>query len=84
MDSHRQHAESPQQRRGGRAGRHAVRRRRQRRNQLPQLSGAVQPQDKHLGGRRPHEYPKVSLQRSLSVFGLANDPGTDSYLGRLI
>lgn len=61
LDGHRQHAESPQQRRGGRVGRHALRRRGQRRHQLPQLGGAVQPQDQHLGGRRPHEYSQVGL-----------------------
>lgn len=61
MDSHCQHAESAQQCWGGRAGRHAVCCRRQRRHQLLELRGAVQPQDKHLGGSGSHEHTQVSL-----------------------
>lgn len=65
MDSHCQHAESAQQCRGGRAGRHAVCRRRQRWHQLPELCGAVQPQGQHLGGSGPHEHTQVSLHPQL-------------------
>lgn len=60
VDRHRQHVESTQQCRGGRARRHALRRRRQWWHQLPELSGALQPQDQHLGRSCRHEYTQVS------------------------
>lgn len=60
VDRHRQHVEPTQQCRGGRARRHALRRRRQWWHQLPELSGALQPQDQHLGRSCRHEYTQVS------------------------
>lgn len=71
MDSHCQHVESAQQCRGGCAGRHAVCRRRERRHQLPELYGAVQSQDQHLGRSGPHEHTQVSVQGQ--VFWLLDD-----------
>lgn len=62
MDGHRQHAEPAQQCGGGCAGRHAVCGRGERRHQLPELSGAIQPKDQHLGRSRPHEHTQVSQQ----------------------
>nr|XP_013049728.2 kelch-like protein 17 isoform X2 [Anser cygnoides] len=58
LDAHCQHAEPPEQRRGGRAGGDALRGRRQRRDQLPELRGALQPQNQHVGERGAHEHPQ--------------------------
>lgn len=69
MDGHCQHVESAQQRRGGRAGRDAVRRGRKRRHQLPELGGAVQPQDQHLGSSFTHEHTQVSLKQRVHIGG---------------
>lgn len=68
VDGHCQHAEPTQQRWGGRAGRHALCRRRQRRHQLPQLCGTIQPQDQHLGRGGPHEHTQVGALANVILF----------------
>lgn len=76
VDGHCQHAEPTQQRWGGRAGRHAVCRRRQWRHQLPQLCGEIQPQDQHLGRGGPHEHTQVGATSNLILLSPENTSET--------